>query len=247
MKTNAKDGHTQAIILVGGKGTRIRSKFPGIPKPLVPVNGTPFLELQVAWLCRQGCSRFHLAAGYKATLIDQWASDYQERNQGIVISTSTEPEPLGTAGGLKWIEDRISSDPFLLLNGDSLLPELDINALLATHAAGDAAATLAVTHIEEAGRFGTVEFEDNTGLVTAFREKASRESGWVNGGIYVMSRGILAAIPENTKMSLEQDLFPDLIGDKRLYMHKTAPPLLDMGTPDGLTAMSVYLETHPVA
>lgn len=232
---------TQAIILCGGKGTRLSALYSDRPKIMVPIAGRPFLTWQLEWLGRAGITDIHLAAGYKAEVL---AAYVQEKHR---ISLSTEPAPLGTGGGLKFVEPQIISDPFLVLNGDSLSPNLDFTALMALHAdnamspANKASlAIIAVSRIEEAGRYGTVEFDDS-GQVTAFREKATRNSGWVNAGVYLLDRAVLAFIPPGRNGSLETDLFPELVDRRLVRAFPIAPPLLDMGTPEGIRAMEKHL------
>ena len=275
----------QAIILLGGQGTRLRDLYPDRPKALVPVAGRPFIDWQIDWLRRGGVTEVHLAAGFMAEQIEAWAA-----TQGAVTVTR-EPTPLGTGGALKFIEPHIRSDPFLVVNGDTLLPKLDFQRLGKQHQtssndwkittrnfqrleneaenvsndclpAHDAPGSslpmtsdieelsldrrqagktcIAVTRIEQAGRFGTVEF-DVDGRVTAFREKADRQAGWINGGVYLMDRRVLDRIPSDTFYSLETDLFPSLIASDLLFAHRTEPPLLDMGTPEGLAEMERIL------
>lgn len=229
---------TQAIILVGGLGTRLRSHFPDRPKALVPILGRPFIERQIEWLAQQGISRVHLAAGHKADLLADWAAGW--RTAPVPVTVSVEPRPLGTAGGLKYVEDQIVGETFIALNGDSLLPALGIRGLLRSHADRAAAVTFAVTRIEESGRYGTVEFDAEERL-TAFREKAERAGGWVNGGVYAMDRTVLGTIATETVLSLETDVFPALIKIGSLRVFPSPPPLLDMGTPEGIVAMEAFL------
>ena len=234
----------QAIILCGGKGTRLSTLYADRPKILVPIAGRPFLAWQLEWLERASITDVHFAAGYKAEVLSAYVA-------GVGRSLSTEPAPLGTGGGLKFVEPWIRSDPFLVLNGDSLSPNLDFVKLMEAHqhrppaVASEAlprcAVTIAVTRIEEAGRYGTVEF-DNSGLVTAFREKAQRESGWINAGVYLIDQDILAFIPPDRNVSLETDLFPDLVRRGLVRACPIAPPMLDMGTPEGIAAMEEYLQ-----
>jgi NDP-sugar pyrophosphorylase family protein len=305
----------QAIILCGGKGTRLSALYSDRPKILVPIAGRPFLEWQLEWLGQAGITDIHLAAGYKAEVlaayaagvlssaagqrpdgsenakhpttnvqqptpngetvsshpldVGRWALDVgrsfevsQRRVQGsggtiqvsgfrFQVSLSSEPSPLGTGGGLKFVEPWLRSDPFLVLNGDSLSPGLDFEALKAAHnsahTAVDArgyretgAITIAVARIAEAGRYGTVDF-DEAGRVTAFREKAARESGWINAGVYLIDRAILAAIPPDRNLSIETDVYPDLVRRGMIHACPIAPPMLDMGTPEGIRAMEAYL------
>ena len=233
----------QAVILLGGKGTRIAAQFPDVPKALVPVAGRPFLEWQLDWLKKNGVFRILLAAGYKADVLERYLA--ARPADGLDISLSREPRPLGTGGALKFVERRLASDPVLVLNGDSLAPNLD----LAAHgpAAGRGApapSALFAAPIENAGRYGTVEF-DAGGFVTAFREKTERSAGFVNAGIYLLPRGVIAAIPVERPVSLETEIFPVLVARKQLAAIPSPPPLLDMGTPDGLAAMEAFVEKQP--
>ena len=229
---------TQAIILVGGLGTRLKSLYPDRPKALVPILGRPFIERQIAWLHAQGVASVHLAAGYKAHMLADWARDW--KTAPVSVSVSVETQPLGTAGGLKFIEQYILGDIFLVLNGDSLLPRLDIQAMLRAHKEAGAVATDAITKIEQAGRYGTVEFDTFNRLIS-FLEKTDRIGGWVNGGVYAMNRKLLAHIESGKNLSLETDTFPALAKAGEIFVFPCDPPLLDMGTPDGINAMEKFL------
>ncbi|MBU4285436.1 MAG: nucleotidyltransferase family protein [Verrucomicrobia bacterium] len=227
----------QAIILLGGKGTRLQGLYPDLPKALAPIAGRPFLEWQLEWLERHGIRDAHLAAGHLARTIRDWAST---AGRGNTITVSAEPAPLGTGGGLKFTEPFIRTDPFLILNGDSLLPNLDLHALADAGQTPGTLITLAITRIESAGRYGTVEF-DARKRVTAFREKDAHTGGWINGGVYLARRTLLARIEPDKTASLETDVFPALCAENQLGVFLSEPPLLDMGTPDGIQAMERYL------
>lgn len=242
-----------AVILLGGKGTRIAAQFPDRPKALVPVQGRPFLEWQLDWLKRNGIPRVLLAAGHMADVLADYLATRPP--DGLDIALSREPEPLGTGGALKFVEPRLSSDPVLVLNGDSLVPHLECSTLWKKvfHTVENRAdffhamekdfphhGKLFVTPIAEAGRFGTVEFGED-GLVTAFREKAERAAGFVNAGAYLLTRDIIRTIAAQTVVSLETQVFPALIANRRLLALPCPPPLLDMGTPAGLDAMERFL------
>ncbi|MDP2989098.1 MAG: nucleotidyltransferase family protein, partial [Kiritimatiellota bacterium] len=231
----------QAIILLGGKGTRLQGLYPDLPKALAPVAGCPFLEWQLAWLARHGICDTHLAAGHLAQAIRDWIATTQQKSK---VTISDEPHALGTGGGLKYVEPFIRTDPFLILNGDSLLPNLDFQALAEAGQTPGTLVTLAVTRIESAGRYGTVEF-DARKRVTAFREKATHTEGWINGGVYLARRALLTRIKPDKTASLETDVFPALCAEGQLGVFLSEPPLLDMGTPDGIQAMGRYLR-NPV-
>jgi NDP-sugar pyrophosphorylase family protein len=165
-------------------------------------------------------------------------------SQDLPITISTEPRPLGTAGGLKYIEPFLRSDPFLVLNGDSLTPLLDFQALLEQHRRQKALSTIAVAPIHDTGRYGTVEFDAGKNI-TAFHEKAERAQGWINAGVYLLDRALLKHLPENTPLSIETDIFPQLAAQRQLQAFPAQPPLLDMGTPEGIAAMEHYLRPSP--
>lgn len=230
----------QAVILAGGLGTRLRELHPDRPKGLVPILGKPFLEWQIRWLESGGVSRVHIAGGYMADKIADWSKRLSR------VSVSAEPSPLGTAGGLKYVEPHLHSDPFLVMNGDSLLPGMNFQGLESAHRISSKPVTIAVTHMEQAGRYGTVEFDESNSL-TAFREKANHDRGWINAGIYLMDRSILASIEPNKNLSLETDIFPALAARRQIGVFKIAGPLLDMGTPDGIKVMEDWLAAHPGA
>ena len=278
----------QAIILLGGKGTRLAARFPDLPKALVPVRGRPFLEWQLDWLKRNGIARVLLAAGHKADVLDAYLA--ARAPDGLDLLLSREPAPLGTGGALKFVEPLLATDPVLVFNGDSLTPHLDFSTpwkkvfhgvektaglfhsveksfpqcgtaecraqadrrganarsiaprpcAASEGATATAAAKLFVAPIAEAGRYGTVE-SDAEGFVTAFREKAERTAGFVNTGVYLLPRALIAAIPAGQAVSIETEIFPALAARRELLALPAPPPLLDMGTPDGLAAMEDFL------
>ena len=259
----------QAIILAGGAGTRLRELYDDRPKVLVPINGRPFLLWQLEWLGRNNITDIHIAAGYKAEVLLAWLKTHHAApttltedpvapgfnsspnsmlssfslrlgSNCFTISVSVEPSPLGTGGGLKFIEPWIRTDPFLVVNGDSLVPNLDLQELQSVHGTSQGEATLAVTWIEEAQRYGTVRFDEQQ-RITSFAEKAAADSGWVNGGVYVMNRTLLALIAPAHPVSIETQVFPILTDKHLLGASPCPPPLLDMGTPQGIQAMESFL------
>ncbi|MGI6086679.1 MAG: sugar phosphate nucleotidyltransferase [Kiritimatiellia bacterium] len=228
----------QAMILIGGLGTRLAALFPDRPKALVPVGERVFLDRQLEWLAGCGVSSVHLAAGHSAGRLREWLA---KASLPMPVTISVEPAPLGTGGGLSFAASYIHADPFLALNGDSLLPQLDLPGMLVAHRRSGAAVTMSVAPVTDSGRYGLVDFDDDDRIIRAFREKAAASAGWVNGGVYLINRSVLADLPSAPPpFSLERDVFPDLVKDSRIQAWPTPPPLLDMGTPDGLQAMTDY-------
>ena len=234
----------QGVILLGGRGTRLSGLFPDLPKALAPVAGRPFLAWQLDWLFAGNISSILLAAGYLGDQIREWV---QQQSFNDRVSVSIEPEPLGTGGAIKYALPSRGQNSFLVLNGDSLLPKLNFQKMDEAHRQSGASATIAVTSIEDSGRYGTVLF-DKSGKIVKFDEKKSRSrsaraktSGWVNGGVYLLNSSILLSIQANKTVSLEYDVFPQLAADGKLSVFQCPPPLLDMGTPEGLQKMEKYL------
>ncbi len=232
----------QAIILLGGLGSRISRLFPDRPKALIPVAGQPFLERQIDWLSSLGIANIHLAAGHLAEAISAWAQ--ARRADKLQLTHSAEPRPLGTAGGLKFIEAHVQSNPFLLLNGDSLLPKLDLAALQLAQRRGGGLATLALAQVATAQRYGAISC-DAQDRINAFHEKSSAAAGWVNAGVYLMSKAIFGWIEPDKKLALETDIFPRLAAQRLLTACRVPEPLLDMGTPAGLANMERYFKNAP--
>lgn len=233
-----------AVILLGGKGTRLSGLFPDLPKALVPVAGRPFLSWQLEWLFRNNIASVLLAAGYLGDKIREWV---RQQSFNKRVSVSIEPEPLGTGGALKYLENILGRNPFWTLNGDSLLSKLNFQKMAEAHHKSGALATMVVTTIEDSGRYGTVLF-DKSGKIVKFDEKKSRSrserdktSGWVNGGVYLLTPLILSSVQANKTISLEYDVFPQLAADGKLSVFQCPPPLLDMGTPEGLEKTENYL------
>ena len=217
-----------ALILCGGKGTRLQSVVPDRPKPMALVDGRPFLDLLVAHLRSAGLTRFVLCTGYRAEQIE---AHYRDRQDATFV-LSREPSPLGTGGAARHAEPLIRSDPVLILNGDSFCP-VDLDALCRHHADRQAEATMVVTHAGQTEDVGSVTL-DADDRITGFREKAVQETGTrhVNAGIYLFQRSVLALMPPDVPYSLETDLFPNLAAAHRLHAFVTEHDFVDIGTPE---------------
>lgn len=216
----------QAVILGGGKGTRLGA-LAGGPKPLVEIGGRPFIAYLIDNLRRFGVSDIVILPG-------PFAGEYAARLADLVaasgrISLVPEPGPAGTAGALNHAAERLAPD-FLLLNGDSYF---DINLLdLAVRArTGGASAALALAKVDDSGRFGTVALAGE--LVTAFAEKTSAGPGLINAGTYWLKRDVVAQIGA-PPASLERDVLPSLAAHGAVHGFVYQSPFIDIGTPDDL-------------
>lgn len=218
---------TDAVILCGGLGTRLKSVAPDVPKVMVDVGGRPFLDILLGNLKRHGITKVVLCTGYKADLIEDY---YRKNPQGFKFEFSREPRPLGTGGALKNARYFIESDPFLAFNGDCFCA-VDLKGLLEFHAVKMAQASLVVAETKEAGGFGKINMEAS-GRILGFREKeAEGHVPYANVGVYCFDEGAFALMPDEERFSLEYDFFPNLV-DKGFYGFYTPEKFYDIGTPE---------------
>jgi D-glycero-alpha-D-manno-heptose 1-phosphate guanylyltransferase len=216
-----------ALILVGGLGKRLRSMVSDRPKSMALVAGKPFLEYLVHQLRQQGCYDIVLATGYLSNLVREHFQDGSTFK--VRIRYSRETEPLGTAGAVKLAQPLLAEGDFIVANGDSLLG-VNVRQLVARHSEKKALATLALTTVGSAGRYGTVEV-DPDGSITAFQEKTGKsEPGIINGGVYVFSPKLLDLIPAGRSVSLETEVLPGLAG-KGIYGMVSRAYFIDIGLP----------------
>jgi mannose-1-phosphate guanylyltransferase len=221
----------QAVILVGGQGTRLRPLTLSIPKPVLPVLNRPFLEHTVAYLKVYGIDHIVLAVSYLPEVVRGYLGDGSRL--GVKLTYTTEESPLGTAGAVKNAERHLT-ETFAVLNGD-IFTNLDLTAMFRFHQEKQARATLALTWVDNPSAFGVVETESN-GRVRRFIEKPSPDkvtSHWINAGIYILEPEVLAYIPEGRHYMFEQGLFPGLLATgEPVYGYPYTGYWLDMGTPE---------------
>jgi mannose-1-phosphate guanylyltransferase len=219
----------QALILVGGEGTRLRPLTSTIPKPVVPLAGRPFLSYMIEWLRRHGVDDVILCLGFLADGVRAVLGDGSEL--GVRLRYVEEPEPLGTGGALKYAGDQLEGR-FLMLNGD-VLTDMDLSAQLDQHERTGAVATLALMGVDDPSAYGLVRL-DASNAVTDFVEKPRPDqidTNLVNAGAYVLEREVLDIMPPaGTNCSIERDVFPKLVG-AGLYGYEAAGYWLDIGTP----------------
>jgi len=225
-----------AIVLAGGKGTRLRSVVSDRPKPMAQVAGRPFVEWLLLALRAQGLRRVVLATGYKGEMIASYFGDGSRL--GMELAYAQEEVPLGTGGAMRNALPLTTTARVLTLNGDSFRP-FDVGRLAAAHAGSGATATLWLVRMDDCRRYGTVE-QAGDGRVLSFREKSpDLGAGLINAGVYLFERAALDAIPASTPVSLEGDVFPALIG-RRLYAAAGDGPFLDIGTPESYGSAEAF-------
>lgn len=223
----------QAVILAGGKGTRLRPVTVNLPKPLIPVANRPLIEHQLRHLAASGVRDVTLALGYNA---DQFKPVEQHAKElGLNLQLFTEPQPLGTGGALRWCADQGAFDerPLLWMNGD-VVASPDVDTLFEFHTSRDALVTLWLTSARNVSEFGVLEVNSD-GFVERFLEKPAPEetdSHLVNAGILMLDPKVLQRIPPEKFFSFEQGLLPTMVREgEQLYGHFDGGYWLDTGRP----------------
>jgi NDP-sugar pyrophosphorylase family protein len=232
-----------ALILAGGLGTRLRGVLADRPKVLAPIAGRPFLSYLLDQLEAAGVRRVVLCSGHQG---DQLETAFGGRYRRLVLSYSRESEPLGTGGALRLAVPSVSGDWLLALNGDSYV-DCPLQEFSAWHQQHAFAGSILLTRVADAGRFGTVTVAAG-GAIQSFQEKRGLpEPGWINGGIYLLSRRLVAALPQGRAVSLEREAFPAWLAEGLGGYQRTAP-FLDIGTPESLARAEAFLKAlRPVA
>jgi D-glycero-alpha-D-manno-heptose 1-phosphate guanylyltransferase len=225
-----------AVILAGGLGTRLREVVADRPKVLAEVNGRPFLACLLDRLADGGIGRVVLCTGYMAEMIsDAFGNGYR----GMDLLYSREEEPLGTGGALRLALPQITSDPVLVMNGDSFC-DADLGLFARQHHESGARASLVLAKVADVARYGVVD-SDPSGAISSFQEKGSRTgAGMINAGIYLLASSVIAAIPEQQMISLEREVFPPLIGHGLYgFLHKSR--FIDIGIPSDYQAAAAII------
>jgi mannose-1-phosphate guanylyltransferase len=221
---------TQAVILVGGQGTRLRPLTSRIPKPVLDVVDRPFLGHMLDWLSRHGITEAVLCCGFKADSVVEHLGEGEAH--GIQLTYVYEPEPRGTAGALKFAEEHLH-ERFLMLNGD-VLTDLDLTAQIAAHIEHGATGTLGLVAVEDPSSFGLVRLNDD-GTVRGFVEKPKPEeidTDLISAGCYVLERSVVDLIPAHENVSIERAVFPELVGNGLYGVPHRGAYFMDLGTPE---------------
>ena len=225
----------EAVLLVGGQGTRLRPLTIATPKPMLPVAGVPCTTHQIARAREAGVTRVVLGTSYRAEVFSDHYGDGEAL--GVELVYVTEDEPLGTGGAIRNVADRLSSgpdDPVLVFNGD-ILSGLDIAGLVRHHVEHDADVTLYLTRVDDPRAYGLVP-TDADGAVTSFLEKPTRDedivTDQINAGCYVFRRSVIDEIPAGRVVSVERETFPGLLAAGRRVLGVVDDGYwLDLGTP----------------
>lgn len=232
-----------AVVLAGGLGTRIQHLLPGVPKPMAPVAGRPFLEWVVRYLAAQGIRRVVISTGYRAEVVSDFFAGRPVPEVSVLCVA--EPEPLGTAGGfLQAVAALPEPAPaWLVLNGDSLV-FADLRAALDGFNDAGTKGIIIGREVEDAARFGTLEAGPDGELLRFAEKRPGR--GVINAGVYLLRHELLASFPARRPLSFEQDVFSKLTGSGGLLkVHAVNAPFLDIGTPESLPHADLFIrENH---
>ncbi|ABL04941.1 MULTISPECIES: mannose-1-phosphate guanylyltransferase [Mycobacterium] len=235
MATNGVD----AVVLVGGKGTRLRPLTLSAPKPMLPTAGLPFLTHLLSRIAAAGIEHVVLSTSYQAGVFEAEFGDGSKL--GLQIDYVTEDKPLGTGGGIVNVAGKLHHDTVMVFNGD-VLSGADLGQLLDYHHQNQADVTLHLVRVGDPRAFGCVPTED--GRVTAFLEKTQDPpTDQINAGCYVFKREIIDRIPRGREVSVEREVFPSLLSDPdiKIYGYVDATYWRDMGTPEDFVRGSADL------
>jgi mannose-1-phosphate guanylyltransferase len=226
----ASDLAVDAVVLVGGKGTRLRPLTLSAPKPMLPTAGVPFLNHLLSRIRDAGVSHVILGTSYQAEVFEDYFGDGSR--MGLEIEYVVEKEPLDTGGAIRNVADRLTAQDALIFNGD-ILSGVDLRDLVSTHRETDADVTLHLRKVPDPSRFGSVT-TDEEGRVLDFLEKTLHPpTDQINAGCYVFRKSVLESIPAGRRVSVERETFPQLLAQgAHLRGFVDASYWLDMGSPE---------------
>lgn len=194
----------KALILVGGKGTRLRKIVKDVPKPMANIAGKPFLEYLVSDLKQYGIKKITFLAGYKSSDIVSHFGDGSK--YGLEIDYSIEQEPLGTGGAIRKVAKDLDSEKwYLILNGDTFYDD-SLDKLIEFETASETEAVIAGFNVRDSSRYGALNFDKKTKKLIQYKEKAESSNGYVNGGLYLLKGEFINRLPKEKKFSFEKDV-----------------------------------------
>ncbi|MCH9700488.1 MAG: NDP-sugar synthase [Actinomycetia bacterium] len=228
-----------AVILVGGLGTRLRPLTLSAPKPMLPTAGLPFLTHMLSRIADAGIEHVVLGTSFRAEVFESEFGDGSKL--GLQIDYVVETEPLGTGGGIANVAPKLRYDTAVVFNGD-VLSGCDLGALLDMHSSKHADVTMHLVRVGDPRAFGCVP-TDSDGMVTAFLEKTQDPpTDQINAGCYVFNRSVIDQIPRGRALSVEREVFPRLLSDGlRVCGYVDATYWRDMGTPEDFVRGSADL------
>ncbi len=228
-----------AVVLVGGMGTRLRPLTMSLPKPMLPTAGLPFLTHLLSKIAAAGIEHVVLGTSYRAAVFEAEFGDGSKL--GLQIDYVFEEQALGTGGGIANVADKLRHDTAIIFNGD-VLSGVDLRELTAAHLRTEADVTLHLVRVGDPRAFGCVP-TDESGVVQAFLEKTQDPpTDQINAGCYVFKRSVIDRIPRGREVSVEREVFPGLLADGlKVCGYVDATYWRDMGTPDDFVRGSADL------
>ena len=226
-----------AILLVGGRGTRLAPLTNNTPTPLLQVAGVPFTEHQINKARSAGITEIVLATSFKAELFEPYFGD--GKNFGISIKYAVEEVALGTGGAISNAAAMLEGSGLVAIFNGDVLSKHDLDAQFKSHESNGADVTLYLTQVEDARAYGAVELDDS-GRVLAFNEKMENPpTNIINAGCYIFNREVIAAIPFGKVISVERETFPQLLSSgAKVFGFIDKSYWLDIGTPAALLKAS---------
>ena len=229
-----------AIVLVGGRGSRLGSATAKTPKPLLRIQGQPFLYWLTLWLLSQGVRNITFASSYLGAQVSGWIGTLRPPREAR-LSYRCEASPLRTGGALL---NCLGSGrgTVLALNGDSLFL-CDLRSMVRAFFDSRGDCAIAASWADDASRFGSIDM-DESGMMSSFGEKRVGSS-WINAGIYLFAESFLKRFPVGQPLSIEYDMIPQALkSEARIHVHTSAAPFIDIGSPATFTAAAAFLRSH---
>ncbi len=236
-KLNSETSNKQrdVVILAGGRGTRIAGLFPDISKPLIPVAGKPFLHRVIESFIPYGAKRFILAIGHKAetySYLPNWGKD-----QKLEVILSKEDHPLGSAGAVAYMLEKIHSDEFFVINGDTIL-EADLSALFNYNLPSETSGLLGVCSMADCSRYGAIDLTPENQILR-FIEKGYNGPGYVNAGIMLLKKNVFTHRSKTEFASIENDIIS--LQPKNFLSLPLEGKFIDIGIPSSFAAYNAQL------
>lgn len=229
-----------AVVLVGGKGTRLRPLTLSAPKPMLPTAGLPFLTHLLSRIAAAGIEHVILGTSYKPAVFEAEFGDGSAL--GLQIEYVTEEHPLGTGGGIANVAGKLRNDTAMVFNGD-VLSGADLAQLLDFHRSNRADVTLQLVRVGDPRAFGCVPTDEEDRVVAFLEKTEDPPTDQINAGCYVFERNVIDRIPQGREVSVEREVFPALLadGDCKVYGYVDASYWRDMGTPEDFVRGSADL------
>lgn len=229
-----------AVVLVGGKGTRLRPLTLSAPKPMLPTAGLPFLTHLLSRIAAAGIEHVILGTSYKPAVFEAEFGDGSAL--GLQIEYVTEEHPLGTGGGIANVAGKLRNDTAMVFNGD-VLSGADLAHLLDFHRSNRADVTLQLVRVGDPRAFGCVPTDEEDRVVAFLEKTEDPPTDQINAGCYVFERNVIDRIPQGREVSVEREVFPALLadGDCKIYGYVDASYWRDMGTPEDFVRGSADL------